>query len=77
MLGTVFICKLIRADVESPARFTRNNKPLILNHCRSNYELHDPYSVLCSDYKRLYSIICNLDSLPLLKQSILIFLIHN
>jgi len=70
--GTVFICKLIRLDVESPdlisrlnfsvpSRFTRNYIPLILNHCRSNYELHDPYRVLCSDYNRLYPIICNLD----------------
>jgi len=68
MLGTVFICKLIRGDVESPdlirrlnfsvpSRFTRNYIPLILNHCRSNYELHDPYRVLCSDYKRLYPIL--------------------
>lgn len=88
MLGTVFICKLIRGDVESPdlisrlnfsvpSRVTRNYIPLILNHCRSNYELHDPYRVLCSDYNRLYPIICNLDSLPLLKQSILSFLLHN
>jgi len=87
MLGTVFNCKLIRGDVESPdlislnfsipSRFTRNYIPLILNHCRSNYELHDPYKVLCSDYNRLYPIICNLDSLPLLKHSILTFLLHN
>jgi len=88
MLGTVFICQYIRGDVESPdlisrlnfsvpSRFTKNYIPLILIHCRSNYELHDPYRDLCSDYNRLYPIICNLDSLPLLKQSILNFLIHN
>jgi len=72
MLGTVFICKLIRGDVESPdlisrlnfsvpSRFTRNYIPLILNQCRSNYELHVPYRFLCSDYNRLYPIICNLE----------------
>jgi len=88
MLGTVFICKLIRGDVESPdlisrldfsvpSRFIRIYIPLIFNHCRSNYELHDPYRVLCSDYNRLYPIISNLGSLPLLKQSILTFLVHN
>jgi len=61
MLGTVFISKLIRGDVESPdvisrlnfsapSRFTGNYIPLILNHCRSNYELHDSYRVLYSGY---------------------------
>jgi len=61
MLGTVFICKLIRGDVESPdlisrlnfsvtSRFTRNYIPLILNQCRSNYELHDPCRVISLSY---------------------------
>jgi len=68
MLGTVFICKLIRGDVESadlisrlnfcvPGRFTRNYISLILNHSRCNYEMQDPYRVLCSDYNILYPII--------------------
>jgi len=78
MFGTVFICKLIRGEVESPdlvrrlnfsvpRRFTRNYIPLILNHCRSNYELHVPYRVLCSDLID-FPIISNLDTLQLLMQ---------
>jgi len=68
MLGTVFICKLISGDVESPglisrlnfsvpSRFTRNYIPFILIYCRSNYELHDPYRVLCSDFFLLSVIL--------------------
>jgi len=33
--------------------------------------------ILCSDYNRLYLIIFNLDSLPLLKQSIITFFVTN
>jgi len=60
-----------------PCRLTRNYIPLILNHCKSNFDLHEPFRVLCSDYNRLYPIIYISDSLPLSKRLISKFLAQN
>jgi len=54
MLGIVFIHNLIRGEIESPDlvnqlifsvpfRLIRNYITLILNHCRCNYDLHEPF----------------------------------
>lgn len=78
MLGKVFICKLIRCEVDGPdlfcrlnisvpRRFTRNYIPLILNHCRFSYTT-EYYVWTIVDY--------NLNSMPPLTQSILTFFSH-
>jgi len=51
--------------------------PLIINHCRFNYDLHKPFGVLCSGYNRHYPTISKSNSLLLLKQLILLILAQN
>jgi len=88
MLGIVFIYNVIRGEIGStdlvsllnfpePCRLARNYIPLILNHCIFNYDLHEPFRVLCSDYNILYLIMSISDSPILLKQLILRFLAQN
>jgi len=88
MLGITFIRNLIHGDVESPEllgrlhfnvpnRFTRNYISLILNHCKSNYAVHEPLRVLCNDYNRQYHLISTTDSLPIFKSIILSSLVTN
>jgi len=83
-----FIRNLVHGDVEStellsrlhfnvPNRFTRNYIPLVLNHCISNYAMHEPFGVLCKDYNRLYHLISTTDSLPIFKSIILSSLVTN
>ena len=78
MLGVVFINNLINGDIDSddlvsrlhfsvPCRLTRNYIPLTLPSCRSNYALHEPFRVLCSDYNKYYFIISNSQSTNNLK----------
>jgi len=66
VLGTVSIYNLTRGKIDSsdlvsqlnfsvPRRLTRNYIHLVLNHCRSNYDLHEPFRVLFFDYNRLTS----------------------
>jgi len=88
MLGITFIRNPIHGDVESPEllgrlhfnvpnRFTRNCISLVLNHCISNYAMHEPFRVLCNDYNRLYHLISTTDSLPIFKSIILSYLVTN
>jgi len=54
LLGTMFIRNLIHGEVEIPEllsrlhlnvpnRFTRYYIPLVLNHCRSNNDMYEPF----------------------------------
>lgn len=54
MLGITFIYNLIHGDVESidllgqlnfhvPSRNTRSYIPLVLRHCRTSFEMHEPF----------------------------------
>jgi hypothetical protein len=85
MLGVVFMNNLIQGDVESvdlvsqlnfavPCRITRNYLPLTLPNCRSNYALHEPFRVLCSDFNKYSFILTNTDSVPALKLKLLSYL---
>jgi len=65
----MFLHKLINDDVDSPfllsslnwnlpCRTVRRFRPMSLPVCRSNYALHDPFRVLCDDYKHCVTSYC-------------------
>jgi len=64
-----------RLHFNMPNIFTRKYIPLLLNHCISNYAMHEPLRVLCNDYNRLYHLISTTDSLPIFKSIILSYLV--
>lgn len=83
MLGVVFLHKLVNGDVESPyllgllnfhvPRLTsRTYIPLVVNHCRREFEVHEPFRVLCSDYNRLFNSFEGIESLQKLKTVLLV-----
>ena len=89
MLGIIFMCKLIGGDIDStelmsqlnfsvPRRVvSRNFIPISLPICRSNYALHEPFRMLCSEYNRLFYIVSEANSISNLKILLLTHLANN
>ncbi|XP_070067647.1 uncharacterized protein [Drosophila takahashii] len=83
--GVMFLHKLITGLVNSsyllgqirlsiPVRSTRHFRPIALDICKTNFELHDPFRVLCSQYNELYFLIFSECSVNLIVTNILTYL---